>query len=349
MGNIGDPILPSIPVVGSAGPQFATDIDTILTEVVARLSTKVPFSSLQVGSSLDLGGQALLNAAYVTLTNTSATPGASPVNRLTAYQGNVYWASPSGVVQMTNGNLLNSAAVGGITGDYGGANPAQLYYDAATTRYNAYANFSLTSLGYVRALGFDIATSATASTYARLAFTGVVNKTFTLPAGFATTTENRPLSIDNTGQIIVGSGSREKHISPAGFSYSIDSLPQTYMDWSYSITDGGLILSVAFPTHVIVPIPMLLGERMLSLTFNIKKVNTNQTNITIYRKQTGAGTTQIGTVSSVTNGNQVLTLTLGTPDTCGTNSTYYLRYGPPNIAAANETFYGFTVTYDQPA
>ena len=55
MGNIGDPITTAVPTVGTAGPDYATSIDAILTETVARLTTKVTPSSMLFNTTLDLG------------------------------------------------------------------------------------------------------------------------------------------------------------------------------------------------------------------------------------------------------------------------------------------------------
>lgn len=210
MGNIGDPITPSVPAVGSAGPQFATDINAILAEVVARLTAKVPLSSISTNSTLNMSGSPITNAGYMTLTDLTSTPGVSPVNRITTYQGNLWYVGPSGAIQLTSGATLNAASVGGITGDYTGAGPMQFRYTTATTRYDAYSNFGTSTFGYVRALGFDIAAGASSSFFARLLFAGAANKTYTLPPA-AASAGIRPLYIDNAGQISVGYGSSKNY------------------------------------------------------------------------------------------------------------------------------------------
>lgn len=202
MGNIGDPITPSVPVVGAPGPGYATDINAILTELVARMSVKVPLSSISANSTLNLAGSPLINAGYVTLTDLLSSPGATPTNRLTAFGGNLYYVGPSGVCQITVGTQLNAAAIGGITGDYTSAGPMQFRYNTANTRYDAYANFGTNTWAYVRGLGFDIAGGATSSVYARLLFTGSSTISFTLPASLPAA--NQLLSVDNTGAITAG-------------------------------------------------------------------------------------------------------------------------------------------------
>ena len=199
MGNIGDSFSTTLPPVGSAGPTYATDINSILTEVMARLSARVPLSSLLLTSSLDVNGQALLNALYLVLNNTSSSPGSSPVNRVTAFGGNMYWVGPAGPVQMTAGASLNSAALGGIIGDYGGANPAKVSYDSANTRYEFFHNQSTNTWANLRARGIDISAAATGTVMAQLRYGGAGTLTFTLPPTLPAAAAI--VGIDNTGAI----------------------------------------------------------------------------------------------------------------------------------------------------
>lgn len=175
MGNIGDSISDSAPAVGTSGPGYATTINSLLTELKARLISRIPLSSLLTNDDLDLNGQALLNAAYVTLTNEAVSPVASPVNRLAAFSGNLWWISPSGALQISNGANLNAAGIGGITGDYSGAGPMEFRYDTANTRYDAFANQSTNTWAYVRARGFDIAGGATSAFRLRHLYNGTAN------------------------------------------------------------------------------------------------------------------------------------------------------------------------------
>jgi hypothetical protein len=198
MGNIGDTISTSIPTVGSSGPTYATDINALLTEFKARLEARIPLSSLLANSSLDMNGESILNAGYLTLVNVLSS-GASPSNRLEAQAGNLYWVSPTGTVQITNGPSLNAAGIGGITGDYSGAGPMEFRYDTANTRYDAFANQSTNTWAYVRARGFDIAGDATSNFRARLAFGGGANVTYTLPS--AAPAAKAVLQMDATGAI----------------------------------------------------------------------------------------------------------------------------------------------------
>lgn len=198
MGNIGDSISTNVPAVGASGPSYATDINALLTEYKVRLTAKVPLSSLLANSTFDMNGQAMTNLSYITLPNIGSTPGASPVNRITAHAGNFYWVGPSGAVQITNGASVNAAGIGGITGDYNGTG-MEFRYDLGNTRYDAFATQSTNTWAYVRARGFDIAGGATSTVRARLLYGGAGNVTYTLPS--AAPSASAYLRMDTSGNI----------------------------------------------------------------------------------------------------------------------------------------------------
>lgn len=181
MSTYGDSFSTTLPAVGSSGPQYATDMNSILTDIMTRLSSKIPLSSLLVTTDLSLAGFNLTNATSLGMVNVSGTGFATAVPRVMVVNGNLTYVGPSGAVQMTSGTNLNAAGLAGITGDYGGANPAQFRYDSANTRYDAFANQGTGQWAYARALGFDIAAGTTSSVRARLAYLGGSNVTYTLP------------------------------------------------------------------------------------------------------------------------------------------------------------------------
>lgn len=313
MAAIGEAFTTSIPPVGAAGPGYATDIDAILTEVVNRLSVKVPLSSVNFNSDLNLAGSAVLNAAYVTLVNSVVSPVSSPVNRVTSYLGDLWYVSPSGAIQLTTGATLNAAGIGGITGDYGGANPAQFRFDSVNARYDAYANFGTLTWADVRARAMDIAAGATSTVFARLMFAGGSNKTFTFPSTTPVSAD-RPLYMDSSGNITAGHASRHYTygwlggLASGNFSFGVDG--------TFSCTSPSTTTQCTKGLDGLVN-----GFRILSIDLNISKANTNLTSFTL-RRNVGGTITVIGTASTSTLGLQTLTMVLGSPETVASNRTY---------------------------
>lgn len=197
MGNIGDPMTSgTIPVVGTVGTGYAATINTFLAEVKQRLEAKIPLGSFLPGL-LDMLNNAIANLSYISLYPAAVSP-TTPVGSLQAFGGNLFWVSPSGAVQITNGASLNSGALGGITGDYGGANPAQFRFVDADTEYYAYDDFGGGKWAYLWTRGVDIAGGLTSANKVRLQSTVTASYSLTLP--------NAPASqvltqVDNTGAV----------------------------------------------------------------------------------------------------------------------------------------------------
>jgi hypothetical protein len=197
MGNIGDTITQPIPVVGTSGTAYATQINAFLTEVKARLEAAIPVGSLLVGN-LDLNNNALFGASYVGLYQ-NTTPDTGATGSLQNINGDLYYIDSTGAIQLTTGGTINSSGIGGITGDYGGANPAQLRFDDGSKVYQHYDDFSGLAWAYTRQLGVDIAGSSTSLVRARITWAGASSMSIILPAALPATTVL--LQMDNAGQI----------------------------------------------------------------------------------------------------------------------------------------------------
>jgi len=194
---IGDTILQPIPAVSTPGTLYASQLVDFLREIKARLEAKVPFSSL-LASTFDMDNNALENAQYVGLyeqTDTSSEPVGSVFN----YQGNLWYMHEDGAAQITLGASLNSAAIAGIGGDYGGANPASLYFVDADETYYFYDNFGTGDLARLAARSIDIY-NATEAERVRIAYGGTTDWTLTLPA--AVPVAQMLLQMDTSGNVL---------------------------------------------------------------------------------------------------------------------------------------------------
>jgi hypothetical protein len=306
-------------------------------EAATRLSSQVPFGAVNFGADLPLNGQNILNVGYMTLVNTLATPGASPVNRITAFAGDLWYVSPSGAIQLTTGATLNAAALGGITGDYGGASPAQFRYDSVTSKYSAFSNFGTNTLGFVRAAGFDVAASS--SVFARILFAGGSNQTYTLPS--ATPASTRPLFMTSAGAINTGNtqsmvynfspvGGTYRNTAPSNSVHTLGGMLITNSDFFYKGLDG---LPVGFQIVSLV-LGIVSAGIATDFTVNLIKVDAAGTITTI-------GTATQASFTSRTN----LTMTLGTPETMATNASYFLQ--ATGTAATNRLWQSIQVTGNQ--
>ena len=181
MGNIGDTMTSgTVPPVGTAGTAYATQVNSFLTEVKGRLEAKVPLSSLQPGE-LNLFNNPVSNAQYVGLYEQTALP-TLPIGALQSFGGDLYWVSPSGAAKITTGSALNAAGIGGITGDYGGINPAQFRFVDVDETFYAYDNFGLGNWARVGGRSFDVYGAVAGTNRVRITWAGSTSYTITLPA-----------------------------------------------------------------------------------------------------------------------------------------------------------------------
>lgn len=201
---IGSPLSNSVASVGASGTGYATTTNALLNEMKTAIEGKVAFSALS-GSTLDLNNIPITDASYVAFYDQGSAPSASIAGRFAYANGEMWVVNSTGAIQVTSGSGLNAAAIGGIAGDYGGANPASVRFVDAATRYDFYDDYSGLVWGYLRGRGMDIAAGGVSSNYAQLRYAGSTSLTFTFPD--ALPVSNRSvLTIDSSGNIKLNDG-----------------------------------------------------------------------------------------------------------------------------------------------
>ncbi len=120
-------------------PSLSDTLSTIVSKTAVALAAieddlagMVVPSEMDINTELPLGGNALTEVGSVQLVAGNAPSSA----------GSIYYASgeffvrdSTGLIQLTAAGALNTASVGGIVGDYGGANPARVTYNDASGEY----------------------------------------------------------------------------------------------------------------------------------------------------------------------------------------------------------------------
>jgi hypothetical protein len=177
---IGDPFAASIPVVGTAGTQYASDLVTFLREVETRLNVQIPLTSLLAGT-FDMDNNAVENAQYLALYEQEDTS-SEPIGSLFNYQGNLWWVSATGGAQITTGNSLNAASLGTIGGDYGGGNPASVVFVDGDQTFYFYDDYGALEWARLGARSIDLYGTLDEVDRVRITWPGGSNWTLTLPA-----------------------------------------------------------------------------------------------------------------------------------------------------------------------
>lgn len=342
MGSIGTPFAPPFPFVGQSGPTFATRIIDIFTEMKLRLEAQLPISSLDLSSNLNMQGAQILNAGYLTLANVGSAPGASPVNRLTAFSGDLYYVSPSGAIQITTAGTLNAAAVGGIIGDYGGAFPAKFRYDLANARFDAYQDFANNILSDIRAFGFEIAAGPTSGIFLTLRWGGASNKTYTFPATTASA-GTRPMYMDTSGNITLGGGAKSYNYGMANATGSGTGLGVG--------ADGGFTDAGSGIFQASMPASGLLQDFVVQ-SLSVHWTNTSGSSLTFALKKAvpgGAESTLVTNTNTTVGTGLTTTITLGAADTVVAGAYYRFVFGAGGGGANTNRVYGFSINGTLPA
>lgn len=281
--SIGDTITEPIPPVSTAGTGYASQLVAFLQEVKARLEARVPLSSLLPGL-FDLDNNAIENAQYVGLyeqTDTSSEPVGSILN----YQGNLWYVSASGAAQITSGSSLNAAGIGGINGDYGGANPASVYFSDADQTYSFYDDGGTLAWARIAARSIDIYGTLTETERVRITWGGGSNWTLTLPTAppaasgtilqmdtsgnvTAANTGLDSIALGTNEDVTVSGTGRYKHGSrvlsvPFLYSNSIGAVIGTSILPRSTLTDPGV--RIATGQTVYFPIPLPAEKRITSV------------------------------------------------------------------------------------
>lgn len=349
MGNIGDDISQPIPAVGTSGTAYATQINAFLTEVKTRLEAAIPLSSLLL-SSLDMQNSPITNAAYLGLISAAGAP-TGPVGSFHSFGGNAYFVGLSGAVQITDGSNLNVAATGGITGDYGGANPAQFRFVDADKVFYAYDDYPLSQLGYLRALGMEVAPSATSAQRIRLAWGGSASYTLTFPpsapaagtflqmsaAGAITASQSTGVDLTLTGSADLKHG--DKTLVHELESYAARTESGTVALPNVAAGHIGAIISASTVTRF--PIRGLrAGDRIKSVSVH----HGGSAASVQWVLETNAGTSWVTVPNTTNTASTPATVTVATP-TAITTSPYYLKV---TTGAGSCAVYRVVVTFDRP-
>lgn len=354
MPNIGDPLTSDIPLVGSSGTAYATAVNEFLEEVKERLEASVPLSSIDIGE-LDMANNDILNAHGVGLyPQASATSDTGVIQNI---GGDLYWVSTSGAVQITTGADINASGIGGITGDYGGVDPAQLRFVGADQTYYFYDDYSTGAWAYARARGFEIAGGATSTARVRIIWAGSSSYTITLPT--AAPAARAMLQMDTSGNITATNTlATNQSITLAGtgtYKHGDHQITQNaavaFRQYNGTVTQTGNIgtalgvqLSASGGQAVFYVTGLKKDDRIKSIRL-AGTASVEPTTLAVYDQvdnaMAGLAVTKTGTITG-----GVATLTLDSPLTLGSTGENVFIFVV--ASSSTVTIYNLTVTYDRP-
>ena len=202
----------TLPTVSSTiGPDWASQLNAALTVVDSHdhssgKGQRVPVAGININADLPFNSKVASNIGAATFSNLSAT--LSDLNTLYVNSGDLYFNDASGAnIRLTASGALNTASVGGITGDYSSTS-ASVYYTDSTKTYTFEDSDSVNSdieIGPLVCTTITASSTVTAGGAVTVSGTTTLNGTTTV-AGTTTFSGAATFSGNTSGRGIVPVG-----------------------------------------------------------------------------------------------------------------------------------------------
>jgi len=131
----GTPLNLNYPVVGDTTSVAVAKLVAILQAFQADIEPKILPSEFSWTSDLSAQGHALSSLSKVQLDNLASAVGL-PTGTLYMQSGDLFVQTSNGAVRLTLNGQINASGLGGISGDFGGTNPARVTYTDLTDTYS---------------------------------------------------------------------------------------------------------------------------------------------------------------------------------------------------------------------
>lgn len=340
---IGSDLNTTLPEVGDSPSTAASRIIDTFEKLIAAVEGTVPVSVLTASGHIEMAGTSGINdAAYLELADSVGV--SSTVGQLQRFNGNLYWVSPSGTVQITDGASLNAAATGGIGGDYG-TGPEVLEYDATNDRYEAYDG-----PGDLSGLMGDRLILQAAAGECTITTNTASNVTWTFPAAPAA---DGLMQATAAGAISVSATVAPRitfSILPNHPSDEVSIPLVVYLATSGVAVQGaaGIVASGAAATFLVPLTGLSTGGRIKEIKTRMRRAGAGTASVQLVQFGEAAGSffiETIGTASTTTTTNQIIDLDkTGLTQAIEARKSYFAQIILP---VANDTLGGLTVVYDR--
>lgn len=127
----------SLPLLSDTLSTIVSKTSASLDAIADSIADKASPSALNLNADLSLSGNRAIDVGGLILVDGNNPSG---VGALYYHNGEFYAVDSTGTIQITKLGQLNSSAIGGIGGDYGGTNPALVSYNNANQEYRFYAD-----------------------------------------------------------------------------------------------------------------------------------------------------------------------------------------------------------------
>lgn len=332
---------------GAWGTYLNTGIDLIdLHDHSSGKGVRVPTSGLNINADLTFAGNAATNLEACSFAGVS-TYTTNKSLWVDSDDNELYWRSNAGTnVKVTSGASLNLSLVGGITGDYASAS-ASFYYDDANKTYRALRTAPLPNFwASVSAGDVDLYEKASGiTTRVRLSSPAALAASYALTFPAALPASTLLVQCSAAG-VITFSNTVSVDIKHGDKVLNIPAVLGTF-DANWGPEAGGLTMASSGAGFLFVPIPLLQGDRIKSVTFARRgDAAVDLTDITVSLITAAASTTAIGNTSITNVANSWNDTTIDVTDStlaAGETVTIYFQANAVGARIGN-----IRVTYDRP-
>ena len=130
----GNPLNLVYPTVGEATSTAVAKLIAMFQVLQADIEAKILPSEFSWTSDLTAQGHSLSNLSKIQLDNLASAAGL-PTGTVYMQSGDIFVQTASGAVRLTLNGQINASGLGGISGDFGGSNPARVTYTDLTDTY----------------------------------------------------------------------------------------------------------------------------------------------------------------------------------------------------------------------
>lgn len=347
----GTPLTLDYPVIGEPIATALGKLIAILQALQADIEPKILPSEFSWTSDLSAQGHALSSLSKIQLDEIASAAGL-PTGTLYIDDGDLWVQTSSGSVRITLAGQINASGLGGISGDFGGSNPARVTYTDLTDTYAFTADTNdwsaiecqevkLRNNGNWTTLRADPAQSTAQShlfgapngsgiALLRQTSGGIIQSTGTI---------DQPLtmseSITFTGSGKIKHGTRIKRI-----------LPRERTGAAWTINASGMFATSGAVTGRFEIPEQMTWERYISVTVYFAKTTAGSADIRLWSVDTTVSSVPTAASlqpSTTVNGRVQLSVSFTTPQTFNPNLTYYVEI---NVPAINDTVHQITGSFD---
>lgn len=365
MPSIGEAFTQTVPALGTAGTAYASTINAILTEVMARLSTKVPVGSIApAAADLDMNNQAVKLMAYAGFYDQGSAPAGAPYGRVVYAGDEFYVVTPSGTVKLTEGGAINVTSVGAIGGDYGGSNPALVEFVDSTDTYEFWEDGGGGVYALVKAAEFHVADQASGesiriqppslgSTYDLILpeagpGTGNVSLLAFKGSGIMQLAEDEAITEPFTADVRHGDVEMAMTLRGSAGGDSFIAIIGTPAFNTTGLYFGGASENVFTLDFPLPPIPV--GRRLTGVKMRIDQPASSTATLTVYKVTDGGAPSSIGTANTTVVGSPQTVAVTGLTETVAFGEVFKIRVAlTGGSAGQNRKLFALSYSYDYPA